>query len=45
MFEVRVEWEFQRGKEAWEQSLDEFVLPVRAARIEPLWQAHLENMD
>ena len=45
MFVVRVDWEFQQGKEAWWQALDEFVLPVRAARIEPLWQAHLENMD
>lgn len=39
-WEVRVDWEFRLGQEAWEQCLFDLHLPVRAARIEPLWAAH-----
>lgn len=39
-FEVRVDWQFLAGGEHWERLLLELHLPVRAARIEPLWQAH-----
>ena len=39
-WELRVDWAFQRGQEAWEQCLSDLHLPVRAARIEPLWAAH-----
>jgi tetraacyldisaccharide 4'-kinase len=39
VFEVRVDWTFTRGGEHWEELLAALHLPVRAARIEPLWQA------
>lgn len=39
-WELRVDWEFRRGGDAWEQCLADLHLPVRAARIEPLWAAH-----
>mgnify|MGYP001456528914 CR=1 FL=1 len=39
-WEVRVDWKFQKGQEAWEDTLHALHLPVRAARIEPLWSAH-----
>ena len=39
-WELRVDWEFRLGQEAWEQCLFDLHLPVRAARIEPLWAAH-----
>lgn len=40
VWEVRVDWEFGAGGEHWESLLTELHLPARAARIEPLWQAH-----
>ena len=40
VWEVRVDWVFTHGGEHWEQLLGALHLPVRAARIEPLWQAH-----
>ncbi|MDP6850207.1 MAG: tetraacyldisaccharide 4'-kinase [Planctomycetota bacterium] len=43
VFEVRVEWAFFRGKSDWVEVLENFVLSARAAKIEPLWQAHLEG--
>ncbi|MDA0666510.1 MAG: tetraacyldisaccharide 4'-kinase [Planctomycetota bacterium] len=39
-WELRVDWDFRLGAEAWEQCLAELHLPIRAARIEPLWAAH-----
>lgn len=36
----RVDWRFQRGGEHYWALLERLILPVRAARIEPLWQAH-----
>lgn len=39
-WEVRVDWQFLRGEEHWEAALERLLLPQRAARIEPLWQAH-----
>lgn len=39
-WELRVDWEFQQGAEAWEQCLADLHLPIRAARMEPLWAAH-----
>ncbi len=40
VWELRVDWRFLRGEEHWEELLHALHLPVRAARIEPLWQAH-----
>ncbi len=40
VWEVVAEWEFWRGGEEWEERLNRFYLPVRAAHIEPLWSAH-----
>ena len=40
VWEVRVDWEFSHGGEHWEAVLAALHLPARAARIEPLWQAH-----
>ena len=40
VWEVRIDWTFTHGEEHWEHALAELHLPVRAARIEPLWQAH-----
>lgn len=40
VWEVRVDWEFGSGGEHWEELLAALHLPARAARIEPLWQAH-----
>jgi tetraacyldisaccharide 4'-kinase len=39
MWELRVDWKFVRGFEAWERCLTDLHLPVRAAMIEPLWAA------
>ena len=39
VWELRIAWEFTRGFDAWETCLTELHLPVRAARIEPLWAA------
>jgi tetraacyldisaccharide 4'-kinase len=39
-WELRVDWQFRRGADAWEQCLADLHLPIRAARIEPLWAAH-----
>ena len=39
-WELRVDWDFRLGGEAWEQCLADLHLPIRAARIEPLWAAH-----
>ncbi len=39
VWEVQVDWVFHRGEEDWRQALDALVLPLRAARIEPLWAA------
>lgn len=39
-WELRVDWAFRLGEEAWEQCLADLHLPIRAARIEPLWAAH-----
>jgi len=39
MWELRVDWKFVRGEEAWERCLTDLHLPVRAAQIEPLWAA------
>jgi len=36
---ARVDWVFLEGEETWEEALDRICLPVRAARIEPLWAA------
>jgi len=43
MFSVKVDWQFSAGERAWEAALEQLLLPIRAARIEPLWQAHQEN--
>ena len=40
VWEVRVDWTFLHGGEHFEHLLGELHLPVRAARIEPLWNAH-----
>lgn len=40
VWELRADWVFHRGQEDWEELLNRFYLPVRAARIEPLWSAH-----
>jgi tetraacyldisaccharide 4'-kinase len=40
MWEMRVDWQFLKGVETWERCLTDLHLPVRAARIEPLWNAH-----
>jgi tetraacyldisaccharide 4'-kinase len=40
VWEVRVDWEFGLGGEHWEALLGALHLPARAARFEPLWQAH-----
>jgi tetraacyldisaccharide 4'-kinase len=40
VWELRAEWVFHRGLEDWENLLNFFYLPVRAARVEPLWAAH-----
>lgn len=40
VWELRADWVFHRGQEEWEELLNRFYLPVRAARIEPLWSAH-----
>lgn len=40
MWEMRVDWRFIKGVETWERCLTDLHLPVRAARIEPLWNAH-----
>ncbi|MCX8229912.1 MAG: tetraacyldisaccharide 4'-kinase [Planctomycetota bacterium] len=40
IWEVRVDWKFQKGQDVWEDTLHALHLPVRAARIEPLWSAH-----
>jgi tetraacyldisaccharide-1-P 4'-kinase len=40
IWEVRADWEFHRGKDQWEELLNLLYLPVRAAHIEPLWNAH-----
>jgi tetraacyldisaccharide 4'-kinase len=40
VWELRADWIFHRGQEEWEELLIRFYLPVRAARIEPLWSAH-----
>lgn len=40
VWELRADWVFHRGLDAWEELLNRFYLPVRAARIEPLWSAH-----
>jgi len=40
VWELRVDWCFLAGEDAWQAALDDWSLPVRAARIEPLWQAH-----
>jgi len=40
VWEVRVDWTFLHGGEHFEHLLGELHLPVRASRIEPLWQAH-----
>lgn len=40
VWELRADWVFHQGGEAWEDLLNRFYLPVRAARIEPLWSAH-----
>ena len=43
VWEVRVDWVFSKGIEHWESALMDLHLPARAARIEPLWQAHDPN--
>lgn len=40
VWEVRADWHFTRGEEHWERALGQLALPARAARIEPLWEAH-----
>jgi tetraacyldisaccharide 4'-kinase len=40
VWEVRADWHFHRGQADWEEMLNMFYLPVRAAHIEPLWNAH-----
>ena len=40
VWEIRVDWHFTRGEDHWREMLDRLILPVRAARIEPLWTAH-----
>ena len=40
VWELRADWVFHRGQDEWEDLLNRFYLPVRAARIEPLWSAH-----
>ena len=40
VWELRADWVFHRGQEEWEELLNRFYLPVRAARIEPLWSPH-----
>lgn len=40
VWELRADWVFHRGQAEWEELLNRFYLPVRAARIEPLWSAH-----
>lgn len=40
VWELRADWTFHRGEEEWYEILNRFYLPVRAARIEPLWSAH-----
>jgi tetraacyldisaccharide 4'-kinase len=40
VWELRARWVFHRGLEDWENLLNFFYLPVRAAQIEPLWSAH-----
>lgn len=40
VWELRADWCFHRGEEDWLEILNRFYLPVRAARIEPLWSAH-----
>lgn len=40
VWEVRADWRFLRGERDWEHALERLLLPLRAARIEPLWQAH-----
>ncbi len=39
-WELGLRWCFRRGEEHWRQALESLLLPVRAARIEPLWAAH-----
>ena len=39
VWELRADWCFHRGEEDWLEILNRFYLPVRAARIEPLWSA------
>jgi len=38
-WELRAEWQFHSGQDDWLELLDRLYLPVRAARIEPLWAA------
>ncbi|MCH2101291.1 MAG: tetraacyldisaccharide 4'-kinase [Planctomycetes bacterium] len=40
VWELRADWRFHRGENDWQEILNRFYLPVRAARIEPLWSAH-----
>lgn len=40
VWELRADWTFHRGEQEWLEMLNRFYLPVRAARIEPLWSAH-----
>lgn len=39
VWELRVDWNFLRGGAEWEAMLTALLLPARAGRIEPLWQA------
>ncbi len=42
VWEILVDWKFTCGESSWQEFLEAWLLPIRAARIEPLWQAHLE---
>ena len=39
VWELRVDWRFLRGEQAWRERLEQFSLRARAARFEPLWTA------
>jgi tetraacyldisaccharide-1-P 4'-kinase len=43
-YEIGVELEFVSGQEFFEQKLFDLHLPVRASRIEPLWDG-VSNVD
>jgi tetraacyldisaccharide 4'-kinase len=39
VWELRVDWVFTRGEEAWRRALEDFALRARAARFEPMFAA------